>query len=413
MSTEETQATPLFRNRNFVKSFFAFGLSSFGDWFDMIAMITLFTYIWAADPFTVSLVPLMYALPSIFLGPVAGVYVDRWNKVQVMMWSDVFRGVVTLGLIFAPSPLWALPLMFIRSLGSVFSAPAQQSLLRHLVPDGQLLRANSLNEMVFQASKVLGPLLGSVIVAAYSPQVCLAINTGSFLLSALVLWSIRDFKEQRATSDPAVPAKKGSFRASLREGWQILVSSRLLMTSTIFFLCCLFALQMIDAQVGILMREYAPDRSELIGWTLSAIGVGTLLMGAILSRQQSITAYGWVLGGGAVLIGFTFWGLGMMDTIPHTLWTLGVALCGGFGVGLAFIGYNYLRQRETPKEALGRVTGILNSLTSSVVVIAPLIGSALTNGFGVAASFKGIGLAIIILGLFGIVLQRLIWKPAM
>lgn len=91
-------------------------------------------------------------------------------------------------------------------------------------------------------------------------------------------------------------------------------------------------------------------------------------------------------------------------------WLLLAAFLGGIGTGLASVGSNYLRQKETPKEAIGRVTGILDSLSSSIFIVAPLLGGALIQTWGVSLSFQWTGILIGGIGAAGILLQKVIWK---
>lgn len=71
---------------------------------------------------------------------------------------------------------------------------------------------------------------------------------------------------------------------------------------------------------------------------------------------------------------------------------------------------NYLLQKETPPAYVGRVFGIQNSLSSVVLVVAPLAGGALIRVAGPSPTFQYIGLATLVIGLAGILLQRILWE---
>jgi hypothetical protein len=70
---------------------------------------------------------------------------------------------------------------------------------------------------------------------------------------------------------------------------------------------------------------------------------------------------------------------------------------------------NYLLQKETPPAYVGRVFGIQNSLSSVVLVVAPLAGGALIRSVGPSPTFQYIGIATLVIGMAGIVLQRILW----
>jgi MFS family permease len=69
-------------------------------------------------------------------------------------------------------------------------------------------------------------------------------------------------------------------------------------------------------------------------------------------------------------------------------------------------GTNYVVQKETPQEAIGRVSGILNSLFSVVMIISPLAGGVLVRTFGASPTFQWIGLFLAVMGVAGILLDR-------
>lgn len=402
----------LLRNRVFAKMFAAYGLSTLGDWFDFIALSMLLGYVWKAEPMMLALVPLAYALPSVLFSQFAGIAADRSSKLRVMIATDLIRAVLTILLTLAPNPWWLLSLVLLRSTAEIFYAPAHQALTRHVVPEEQLLQAASLNGTVFQSGKLIGPLLGGTIVAFTSPTLCLIINAISFLLSAVcLLWigPLRESAPRQAT--PAVQQpEKTSWLTTWKDGWRILLTNRILLVSTIFSLLALAAIQLIDAQFVTILREKAPDQPQLLGYVVSTIGVGALLAVTWLSRRKEIKSYGWLLGGGVLLIGIMVAAAGMYQPENGPLTLLGAALLGGVGTGLTSVGSSFLRQKETPKEAIGRVTGILDSLSSSIFIIAPLLGGWLVQSWGVSFSFQWIGVLIGIIGTCGIVLQKWIWQ---
>ncbi|ASS73993.1 hypothetical protein CIG75_02680 [Tumebacillus algifaecis] len=408
MDSSSKQKSSLWSNKIFNKMFVSYTLSSVGDWFDMIAIMTLFSFVWKVEPLYVSLIPLMYAIPSIFLGQIAGVFVDRWNKVNLMIITDVIRAIFTVMLIFAPSTWWVLPLLFFRAAAGTFHAPAQQALVRHVVDKEHLLQASTLIGVVFQLAKVFGPLAGAALIAFGSIELCLIVNAVSYGISAILLLTVGKVKEQQDETEQ--DKEKQSFAASWKEGWSVVLTNRLLFSSTVFFLIGFAGLQIVDAQLGVLLREIDASRTELLGYMIATVAVGTLLVGATFGiLKRTGISYGWLFGGASVLIGIAFYFMGSYEAGSSIAWLLVPSFIGGMGAGVAFMAYNYLRQVETPKEAMGRVTGITNSLTSVVVVVGPLGGSWLVTALGVFDAFIVAGYVVGAIGLFGILLQRLIW----
>lgn len=396
------------KNHSFAKMFTAYGLSAFGDYFDFMAVTILLGFVWRADAMTIALFPLCFALPSILFGQFAGILADRWNKRNLMIIADLLRAALTIMLVFAPNAAVLLVIVALRSTARVFHYPAQQAMTRAVVGADQLLQATSLNGAVFQLSKILGPLLGASVAAAFSPAICMAVNASTFLLSAaLLLWI--PASEGRVDADEPRAQQQTGLRSAWREGWQFLIRSRALQVSIVFSLTGLAGIQMIDVQFPVLFRDITPEQPDLMGWVVSAIGAGGLLSVTWLRRYKQLSAYGWLLGGGVLLIGLMFAVSGLFQ--PGTpIWVmLAFYFLGGIGTGFTSAGMNYILQKETPPEAIGRVSGIFDSMSSVIFLTAPLIGGAFIERWGAAHTFLIVGLSIGGVGLAGVLLQRLLW----
>ncbi|WJH27275.1 MFS transporter [Paenibacillus sp. CC-CFT742] len=194
--SSQRPSTSLWTNFRFMRMFIAYALATFGDWFDALAIQILVVYRWGADPLIIALIPVCMAVPGILLGSVAGTLADRLHKVKIMLLCDVITVVLTVAILFAPSAAWLLPLLALRAMMGVFHIPAQQALTRQVVAEEHLFQASSLNGFVGQCSKVAGPLLGAVILAIFSPQICIVINACTRLISGLVLWPLRRLTEK-------------------------------------------------------------------------------------------------------------------------------------------------------------------------------------------------------------------------
>lgn len=396
------------KNKAFRMLFFAYGLSTLGDWFDFIAVSIMLGYFWHADPMTMALLPIAYAAPGILLGQFAGVLADRGNKVRLLMGMDVLQGLFTLLLLAMPSPIWFLAVISLRSSASVFTDPAQQALTRKIVSPDQLLQASSLNGAVFQLGKLIGPLIGGFVAAFFAPAICLMVNACSFFLSAVLLFTIRRVEEKNGASETS-REEALSFRQSWTEGWNVFLQNRTLLFSTVFSLLAMMAIQLADAQFPVIFREKVPDNPEMIGYTVSVIGMGALLTVTWLHRRKEIRSFGWVLGGGVLLIGLCFLWIGLYQPGDGMYWLLAAALLAGIGTGLTTVGGNYLVQKLTPPEALGRVRGIINSLSSVMFIIAPLLGGVLITVCGASFAFSWVGFFTALIGSGAVIFQRLIW----
>ena len=243
-----------------------------------------------------------------------------------------------------------------------------------------------------------------------SPQFSILINAFSFILSGIVLTRITLKNQQTFKVEDRTPADQLGFLASWKEGWSIIFQNRILTASILFGIISTSTIQMIDAQLVTLFSEVFPENAGVTGWAISAIGIGSLVIVVLLNRVEKIQRYGWYFGLGSFLIGSMTAGFGYLGEYTFILVAITLAIIGGIGNGLTYTAIQYLIQKEPPKEAIGRVSGIVDSTLSLLFMIGPLLGGILITQFGILSTFRGIGMALALIGVAGILLQKFIWK---
>lgn len=403
----------IWHNKNFLKLFIANALANLGNWFDFIAVLILFRYIWKADPILIALVPVMYAIPSIILGQYAGVFADQRDKLKILYYSDWIRAGFTLFIVFPSSPFLVLPILFLRSTAGVFSLPAQQGLMRNIVNEADISWAVTINGSLFQFVKVVGPMIGGTLTGIFSPNIPIIFNAICFFFSGFLLTRIKLKKNQDSMEKEERNNRKIiDVFSSWKKGWHIVLKNNVLLASISFGIASTLTIQMLDAQLVTLFSEVFPENVELTGWVISSIGIGSLIVVSCLYRLEKIDKYGWLFGMGSLFIGLMALGYGFLGEYNFLVFAIALAFVGGIGNGMTFITMNYLVQKEPPKEAVGRVYGIVDSTLSILFIVGPLIGGALITQYDILSVFKMIGVTLIIIGLTGILLQKFIWKQA-
>ncbi|MWV46440.1 MFS transporter [Paenibacillus sp. HJL G12] len=416
-SNASKRPASVWANKTFTRMFTAYAMASFGEWFDAFAIEILVAYRWHADPFMIALIPVMMALPGIVLGSFAGVIADRWKKVNLMMLADAAETVLTILLLFVPNMYWLLPLLLLRAAMGVIRVPAHQALTRQVVWKDQLLKATSYNGLVNQFSKIAGPLLGAVALTVISPQLCIAVNALTRLVSGILLFTLKDIDQNTAAEkfeETQCPeggeGRKPSFIQLWKQGWSVLVERRLLLSSFIVNMTVTLVILMIDFQFPTLYREIAPNNESLLGWMIASTGVGAVLTILLLNRLGRVR-YGIGIGGGVALIGAAFGCMGLLSPESSEAWSIVLGLFIGIGNGLTIVTYNYVLQKETPEGLTGRIFGIQNTSASTMMIAAPLIGGALIQGMGVGKVFFMLGIVVLVIGAGCLAFQRLLWPP--
>src|SRR2546422_1431693 len=124
-------------------------ISLFGDWLALFAVIAVVSFAMHGTPKQIIGVQIAYMLPIVFVGPVAGVFVDRWPLKPTLVSSDLIRAVLAL-LLIASTQVWHVyAVLGALSCVSAFFAPAQTVTIRAHVPPAGLVSSNALMQMAF------------------------------------------------------------------------------------------------------------------------------------------------------------------------------------------------------------------------------------------------------------------------
>src|SRR5262245_54733887 len=159
-------------------------VSLFGDFLALFAVLSVVTYRLHGTPTQVTGVSIAYMAPLVVLGPLAGVFVDRWPIKPTLVSSDLVRAGLVLLLVVAAS-LWPVYVILAAlSCVSSFFAPAQSVTIRTYVPPQGLISANALMQMAMLVARIIGPAAAGMLVAAFGARVCYAVDFVSFLASA-------------------------------------------------------------------------------------------------------------------------------------------------------------------------------------------------------------------------------------
>ena len=401
MKAGEGMTAPL-RRREYRLLFSGQLVSNLGDWLDYLALAVLIAYVWDYGPAALAALAVVIAVPHIFIAPFAGVWVDRWPKRAVMIGADLARAAVVLGLVFAPTLAVVLVLVFLKTTFATFFSPAEQTATRLLVPESQLHAANALSEFVQQSTKVIGPALGGVLVAATSPRTAFAVDAATFLVSAAILSRLRPLHVPVAAAEPGEEGEEpGGYWAELREGLVYIFSRRALLVAIAAFSAAVFLLLAFDALSPLAFKELGVGQT-VFGLAIAAIGLGGVLGSIVVGRYGGgMNPFVW-LGGAKVIIGglVALMGGALLADLdaPAGVWVPVLLVIGVASAGV-LIAAPTIMQRETPPELMGRVSTSATSIPTGFQMFAPIAGAALAEWQSVGFVFAVAGGGLAVLGL--------------
>ena len=394
-----------FKLPNFRKLWAAQFVSVFGDFLALFGVISLITFHWHGNVMQVTYVSIAYMAPLAIVGPVAGVFVDRWNVKRVMIASDSVRAVLSLMLVWTTN-VWELAaILFAISCVSSFFGPAQSVTVRTLVPIENMLAAQAMMSQAFYVVRLLSPVLAGALIAALTEKACFYLDSASFLFSAIMLYTITI-----AHTPPAAQGKRTvrAFLSDFTSGNRFIFTHPSLafvitaMVSTMFVMSCFSPL------ISIYVRDTLHAGVVQYGIVSTMVGVGliagTQLVTRIARNRSKKEIVLWGLVATAVGVGF----LGVFQ-----LYAAAVASTFGMGFGIAFVivAAQTLMQTETPREMLGRVSSSFMSVFSVAQVLGLLLSGKLALWLSVRQVFQLCALALLVIALAGYLRNRATTTP--
>ncbi|HMB80435.1 MAG TPA: MFS transporter [Vicinamibacterales bacterium] len=358
-------------------------VSLFGDFLALFAVMAVVSFRMHGTAAQLTGLQIAYMLPIVFVGPVAGVFVDRWPIKPTLIASDLVRAGIALMLIPATS-IWQVYLVMASlSCVSAFFGPAQTVTIRSHVPVAGLISANALMQIAFMSSRIVGPATAGAIVAAFTPKVCYLVDVVSFLISASLIASVAIVRP--ASLQP--PAESSSNRihaiwTDMRAGWSFIVHHAAILFFVIAMAAGMFTIGCFGPLISLYVRDTLHASAGLFGYVSGMVGVG-LLTGTQIVRQ--VAQRKTVSDTGLVLLGLLGIGAGvlLLGAVPHIAATLTATFTIGFGFSAIIVPASTLIQRETPHDMLGRV----GSTNTSVVFLGQILGLAAS---GVLAEIVGV-----------------------
>lgn len=399
------------RQRNFALLWLAGLISVAGDYALMTAL-PLHAYTLTGSAIAAGAVFAATMVPRILLGSIAGVYVDRWDRKQVMIAADLLRAVALLPLLAVTSAslLWLLYLVrFATGAIGLFFDPAESALLPRLVGEERLVTANALNALNNNLGRLFGPAAGGVLYASGGIGAVVLIDAISFALSAALILLIR--ADARPETSPAT-ATDGSAWSRLRDQWRAGLEAIGLSSTirTIFLSLGIGLLAEGTLEIGFppLILDVFQGGAQGAGLIFSAQAVGGIIAGVVVARAADAVAPRVLFAAGMIGLGLADLGVANAANLATpgpaavTVACLFMALAGPPVVAMNAAATSIL-QAETTDAFRGRVFGALGTLQGVSVLAGLGIGALTIERVGVV-TLLSLGAALwIVVGVFTLI----------
>jgi MFS family permease len=293
----------------------------------------------------------LQTLPTLVLGPYAGVVADRMDKRRLMIGLQAMMGVLALALglltITGVVALWQVyVLAVLLGLNNCFENPARQSFVLEMVGPDDLRNAVSLNSVMVNVARVVGPAIAGIVISLGGIGLCFLLNAASFVAVVVSLMRL-----DTAALQPSIPTHRGP--GQLRDGLAYVrrtpaLAVPLLMMALVG--CLAYEFQVVLPVVA--QQTFAGD-ARTYGFLTAAMGLGAVVGGLYVAAWGRTGMPALVVAG--ALFGLAMLGTAVAPNLPVAL--VGMALIGAFSVAFLSTGNSTLQLASDP-QMRGRVMAL-------------------------------------------------------
>jgi dTMP kinase len=395
--------------------------SSLGDWLGLLATTALAAQLsggsYATANFAIAGVFIARLLPAVFLGPIAGVIADRFDRRKLMVSVDIMRGALYISIPIVHTYFWLYTAMILVECLTLFWSPAKEASVPNLVPREKLENANQVSLLAAYGTAPIAAILFSLLtllsgaIAAISPliptnsvDIALYFNALSFFFAA---WTIRGLKEI-STGGSAKKAADENIAQSLAQGWKAVSDSKIIRGLIIGMVGAFSAA---GAVIG-LARTFVGDLGGgdaaygvLFGAVFTGLALGIAFGPKIFAQFSRRRLFGASLATAGVF-------LVLLAAISNLTLSIFIVIILGAFSGITWVTGFTMLGMEVHDEVRGRTFAFVQSLIRvtlvAVLAIAPIIAATIGEHRyefqNVKLDYNGAQITMLIAGLIAVLI---------
>jgi len=370
-------------------------ISNLGDTLNYVALVVL-VFRLSQSGLAVSALVLAEIVPTLLLGPIAGVVIDRFDRRRVLIAVDSLRAVLVLVLALT-HVLWAVyALAALLAVGSTLFNPALQAVIPALLTDEERLAANSVAWSSGRLVQIVGASIAGGLIAWAGTTPAFLANAASFAFSAAMLARL------------SLPMRQGPSRGGGLAGWLRDAGDGLAYARRDPFVARLIPVQALtslatgatSALLVVLASTHLHLAAQGFGWLLAAIGVGALL-GPFLSNRLTGGRY---LDMRLLFVPYIIRGIGdiALGLVVGLPWALAILFVYGLNTSTGVVAFHSILQTVIPNRVRGRVFTLLDVTWAAMQLLSLGLGGLLADRLGITAVYLIGGALLILAGALGL-----------
>ncbi len=365
------------RHRNFRLFFGGQTISLIGTWMTRVATGWL-VYRLTGSALLLCTVSFAGQIPSFLLAPFAGVWVDRLDRRQVLVWTQTLSMIQSLALAaLTLSGLIRIPLLLALSVMqgciNAFDMPGRQSFMVKMVDDKRdLQNAIAINSSMVNVARLIGPSLAGMLIAVSSEGWCFLVDGISYLAVIASLLMMR-------LHAPVVKRAAASTLTELRAGWTYV--SEFISIRTILLLFALLSLM--GMPYVVLMPVFAKTvlrgGPHTLGFLMGAMGLGALLSALSLAARRNVRGLVRMIPIAAAVFGAGLIGFGL----SRSFWlSMAMVFVAGMGMMQGMAASNTVIQTIVTDDKRGRVMSYYTMAFMGMAPFGSLLAGSMAHAVG-------------------------------
>jgi len=360
-----TNAIDLFRQeKNYLRLFLAGIVNGIGDRFSQVALFALLLKL-TGSGLAVGIALAIRVVPFLLFGPLGGFLADRFSRKNILIITDLSRIAFAVSFVFVNhmSDIWLVYLStFVLAAGEAIYAPTRKSFIPLLVKKENIIKMNSLEQVMLGAVLVTGSFSGGLVASFFGPDMTFWLNGLSFFIAAMIIASIQFVNQNR-------PIRKNDEKNGDSNLFHSIKTVKTLMrTSGALYIAFLFELivPLFNGIDNVLISIYAVQEFHLgdigVGLFYGALGIGLMLSFTIAQRLRQRLL---LMGLAALILEGVF--LMILSRVHLAFIAFVIYISISFVSGICNTCFDSVVMKETPRDRQGLVFGLLVTLSNTLI----------------------------------------------
>jgi MFS transporter, DHA3 family, macrolide efflux protein len=408
----------LFKNRDFLFLWMGQIISQLGDRLSQMALIGL---VYSREGTSIQFAKILSftIIPVFLVGPLAGAFVDKWDRRKTMYICDLIRALlvlmIPLFLFYKQTFIWTYLIIFIAFSIGRFFVPAKLAIIPQIVEPKDLLIANSMINTTGMIAAVLGFGISGVIVERLGARTGFYLDSCSFLISGICIFLISKHIKSKVdlmkVGQEIVQAIKTSVFAEMKSGILYFIRNKAIrLTAGIIFLLW-SALGAVYVVIIVFVQKALHSVTKDLGFIIMFLGIGLFLGSLVYGRfGQKVSRYRIIficlILSGIMIVAFT---LGI-ERYPYFAFAALLAMLLGLCISPIMIASNTIIHKASANHMMGKIFSSLEIVMHLAFLIFMFISSILADRIPPANILIAVGVIVSIIGAASLTVNPKKWS---